>query len=372
MIVTRRGTNLSAATLLSLLSGNQASVQSAIGWIVGSGAPDNSLGVNGNAYLDVDSCVVYKKAAGAWVAESEPSGGELHYFTAMPSNTYGVNEDFGILSSAGVNASLLQKVAGEWVVLSTFPQFTASLALKESLMALSICRPVFPNSSFINTSGSGSAALNDSYGVSMMGGTTANAWQRGQLTRLITGNPGSSAAPALATVPFALAVALFPFIESVSGTSELRLVIGDSGSGAPPAIGSNAVAGKAFGLRIYYSAANSRIEGKLFTHDGTTYAESSAIAFTANDSVNGKLQNVVISTNGAGTIKLFYSPNNTTNSGGVRSSDAAALTLAGGPASGTLVGQHAVLLILNAATPPTSQSAIRQINAMIHTNTTDY
>ena len=247
----------------------------------------------------------------------------------------------------------------------------ASLVLNaDRLFSLGVCRPLFPSSGNMNTSGSGASSVSDNLGFSIMGGTTANAWQRGHISRMITGSPGASGAGIACNQKVAIAVSAFMWIEAVAGTGELRIVVGDAGSGAPPAIGSNALTARGWGLRVYYNGTTLQREVKLFAHNGTTYTENATgIAFHASTSEVDALQNFVLYSDGAGTVKLFYTPQTARNLGGIRTSATAALTLTGGPTSGTTTGLHASGLSLNGATPPTTQNQFRGITFWLDTET---
>lgn len=245
---------------------------------------------------------------------------------------------------------------------------TRDLVDKESLFALGVVRPLFILSGNTGTSGSGTSSINDNNGFTLVSGTTASAWQKAAFTRTITGNPASSGACPDFSVPMAIALNGFFFIDSAA-TSEIKIIIGDSSaSTAPVAIGSNVLTARGFGIRVYWSVANARREIKLFCHNGTTYSESATgIAFSAGDVAS--LQSLIISSSGTGTIKLFYTANTLSNKSGIRTSDTAVLSLSGGPT--TLQSGSTFLFATgvtqNAVSPPASQAQFKALNIVLHT-----
>ena len=107
---------------------------------------------------------------------------------------------------------------------------------------------------------------------------------------------------------------------NISGTTHCaRIVVGGNG-GVPATADANALTVRGFGVEFGWQ--NSRIECRLFAHDGTTYS-TSAWNGAAIGAYSG-LTSVVLKSNGAGTIYLYAS-----NSG--RPSLTPTLTLTGGP-----------------------------------------
>lgn len=242
---------------------------------------------------------------------------------------------------------------------------TRGLAVRDAMLSLGVVRDLFVSSGNLNTSGTGAANINDNLGASLIGANTANAWQRAGLTRVITGNPGASGAGQNCAIPIAIAVNFFCFIEAAVSTAEIRFIVGDSGSGAPPPIGANALTGRGWGVRIFYDGTQ-RV-AKLCAHDGTTYSESSSIIpFAAGDTSASSLQNMVLASDGLGSIKLYYTPQPAINSGGVKTSSTVALSMSGGPISGN-TSIFTSFLTLNGATPPTTQSQLKFLNAKLLT-----
>lgn len=248
---------------------------------------------------------------------------------------------------------------------------TRLLAQKESLFSLSLMRPVFAFTS--NTSGTGSAAAattSENLGFTIDGQFTASAWQRVAIARSWTQNVGFSGANNNTAIPVAFAVSFFPTMHA-SATAELRFVVGDAGSGAPPAYGANAITGRGFGVIMYYSTANARFELKLFAHNGTSYVTSSPYAVSYSSMQLSRLATMVLTSDGAGTISLFWGIAASDNGSPVRASTTAVLTLSGGPTSGNYAGPWFSVLNVNNSTPPTSpnRTLLRGLNTMIHVGT---
>lgn len=241
---------------------------------------------------------------------------------------------------------------------------TRGLSVKEIMFSQGVLRGIW--GSGFNTSGTGTAAATDNSGFSVAGSTTASAWQRAANTRTITTNPGYTGGNNAANVPFAFATCGFIQMDATDNT-EMRVVCGDAGSAAPPAFGSNRLTARGFGFVVYYSTTNARREVKLFAHDGTTYVESASGVAIQALSPSSWVQNLILSTNGAGTIKLFTGVNASGNTGGKRTDSTPILTLSGGPSTGTFGGPYLSTIIVNSATPPTGTISYRCINMMLHT-----
>jgi hypothetical protein len=239
------------------------------------------------------------------------------------------------------------------------------LACKEDMLASGVTRPIYLGAGTFNTSGGGTAAVGDNGGISLNSGTTGSAWQRGVLTRNITGNPGLTGGGATANTPVAIASTAFCYMDAAD-TSEIRFVVGDAGSGAPPAMGANALTGAGFGFRIYWSVANSRREIELFAHNGTTYVHSNTTAtYPFNCDNVAKMFTLMVTSDGAGTIKLFAtSP--AANVGGVRMSGTPLISMSGGPVSG-LLGIYASFLTLTNTAGPATPAYLRQLNSTLQT-----
>lgn len=248
---------------------------------------------------------------------------------------------------------------------------TRLLAQKESLFSLSLVRPIFSFAS--NTSGTGTAAAStnsENLGFTIDGQYTASAWQRVGLVRSWTQNVGFSGGNNNTATPVAFSISFFPTMHA-SATAELRFVVGDAGSGAPPAYGANAIAGRGFGAIMYYSTANAQFEMKLFAHNGTTYVSSSGASINYSSMLLNKLATMILTSDGAGTIKLFWGIAASDNAVPVRASTTALITLTGGPTSGNYAGPYFSILNVNNSTPPTSpnRTLVRGLNAMMHVGT---
>lgn len=85
----------------------------------GTGAPSDSLGVNGDYYVATDTHIFYgPKTAGAWPAGTSivgPIGSVILYGTGVPSGGTGVNGDLYVRTS---NGDLYAKAAGAWSVIT--------------------------------------------------------------------------------------------------------------------------------------------------------------------------------------------------------------------------------------------------------------
>lgn len=219
-----------------------------------------------------------------------------------------------------------------------------------------------------STSGTGTAAVSDNGSFNLVGSLTASAYQRAAIARNITTVPSWTGSNSNCAIPTAFALSHF-FQTGTSANIELRFVVGEVGGGAPIALGSNRLAARGWGFVIYYSVANTRREILLFAHDGTTYVESAAVALIGSSEPSGWLHNTILTSDGAGNIKLFDGVNTNTSEGGKRTDNTALLTLAGGPTSGNYGQPYASALIVNGATPPTVAASWRIQQCSWHTGT---
>ncbi len=226
----------------------------------------------------------------------------------------------------------------------------------ESMRSLALVRDANLVGATANTSGSGFSG-----GAYLVGGTTANAWQRAGLFREWVNNPGNTGLVSPCAEPIAFGLHFFAELESVPNTSEIRFVAGDAGSGAPPAIGSAPIAARGFGFRIYYSAANSRREIQIFVHNGSSYIPGGAVEF---EGTLGRAVSLVIAHDGSGTVRLWMA---SAADKAVRVPASAAISLSGMATSGSYGGAWASLLSVNGATGPTGQTIARTLAAKLMT-----
>ena len=89
-------------------------------WRSGAGAPDNSLGFDGDFYLDTTSKEIYLKINGAWVLQSNiapADGAQWLSGTGAPSNSLGSDGDWYFREGTGATAAeIYQKINGVWVL----------------------------------------------------------------------------------------------------------------------------------------------------------------------------------------------------------------------------------------------------------------
>lgn len=223
---------------------------------------------------------------------------------------------------------------------------TRGLTLKELMASHSYLYDV--QGSGFNNSGSGTAALTDNNGFSLVSSTTVNSWQRAANTRVWTTNPGFTGGFNNTAVPIAFSSTGFLQMDALSG-NEFRITVGDAGSGQPMlALSATKINGRGFGMSVTYNPVTAQREVKLFAHNGTTYTESSSGVLIEARTPSGWFQNMILTTDGAGTIKLFAAANSTGNLGGTRVDLTTPLiTLTGGPTSGNYVGAYISTMTLN-------------------------
>lgn len=298
------------------------------------------------------------------------STGALFQDTVAFSYPIEVQSDSGFYGPATFFSSVVmsdQLELNGQVAQSNNSAMTRSLSLKEQMFSAAFLRHCVPSA--FNNSGTGTSAINEGDVFSLASGTTASAWQRAGISRVINTNPGATGGNNRVDQAVAFSVPGFYYIDT-SGNSEIYFICGDAGSGAPAAIGANKLTGRGFGARIYYSTVNARREIKLFAHNGTTYVESATGAAFKATGV-GATQSIIISSDGAGTIKLFY--DGAIGDGQTFSRPDSInpyLSLSGGPTgANTYAGPYFSVLTVNGATPPVGQSQAKGVNAMIHVGT---
>ena len=225
---------------------------------------------------------------------------------------------------------------------------------------LSIGQLIHINAASMATSiGFGGFAGGGNDEMNLVSNTTANGYARAQVSRDMGIWGGAGLASAQIPMTFA-----FPLIISIpaSGNTEYAFVVGEVGSGAPIALGSNPLIGRGFGFRMFYSVANARNEVQLFAHNGTTYSESASIAMASTSS---PVMTVVLSSDGAGNVKLLLGTPVGPIWQHVRPSLTPVLSLATGPFSGSLGQGFASHLVRNGSTAPTASLGARPKNMIM-------
>jgi hypothetical protein len=213
--------------------------------------------------------------------------------------------------------------------------------------------------SMVTSIGFGGFAGGGNDEMNLVSNTTANGYARAQVSRDmgIWGGAGMASAQIPMTFAFSLIINI-----PASGNTEYAFVVGEVGSGSPIALGSNPLGGRGFGFRMFYSVANARNELQLFAHNGTTYSESSAIAMASTSS---PVMTVVLSSDGAGNVKLLLGTPVSPIWQHVRPSLTPVLSLSTGPSSGNLWQAFASHIVRNGSTAPTSSLSARPKNMIM-------
>ena len=104
----------------ALSSAQKASLLGRLGGLlVGTGAPDNDYGANGDVYCDRNTGALYLKAANVWGATSTPSSAEVYFVTELPDAGTGNNGDLAVIYEDGVISGLAVKSANTWSEVAT-------------------------------------------------------------------------------------------------------------------------------------------------------------------------------------------------------------------------------------------------------------
>lgn len=182
-------------------------------------------------------------------------------------------------------------------------------------------------------SGTGGANYGGAYVAQV--GSSANGWGRSIISLLTTRAPGAGGNNGLCSVPLAVSLVGTFTIDNTNPLNQgkIRIIVGDTSTttDAPPAATSSALSARGFGAEFYYSNANARQEIRLFAHNGTTYVQSSGVAFGSSGNWAG-ITSLVLASDGAGTIKLFgYASSSHSNPAQLP----LLLTLTGGPTDST-------------------------------------
>jgi hypothetical protein len=89
-------------------------------WLSGSGAPDSSLGSDGDYYLDFANNDIYKKASGAWLKETNiaagANGATWLSGSGAPTSDLGSDGDYYLDTN---NSEVYNKVSGAWTVIAS-------------------------------------------------------------------------------------------------------------------------------------------------------------------------------------------------------------------------------------------------------------
>lgn len=76
-------------------------------------------GLDGQSAVDINTGIVYTKAAGAYTASSAATSLKHYIVDALPQANFGNNGDTGVLITGTLITSVIEKVSGAWVVKAT-------------------------------------------------------------------------------------------------------------------------------------------------------------------------------------------------------------------------------------------------------------
>ena len=203
--------------------------------------------------------------------------GELHFFTdsTRPNDigSDGVRKTIATMSKEGFTSLGTTKTADQPLV----P--TATLNAKQGIdNNIETVGQFLRASSHLAAvkSGTGAKALtlqnNDSFHVDI--GTDAVGWAKVPLSRNLTTFAGFTANGIDCTKDITIAGVLGGTIHN--GVGSIRVVIGDTNTGAPVSSGSNVLTGKGWGFEIYVTASVYKL--KLFAFD-SSYSQSTEVDF---------------------------------------------------------------------------------------------
>jgi hypothetical protein len=195
----------------------------------------------------------------------------------------------------------------------------------------------------LTTNGGSATAANDA--ITLQNTAIASGYAQGTMSRTITHAPSSTGYNTLVTIPL-----MFSFCGVIdvatAGTSAVRFLCGANGL---PMYDSNAFTARGVGWEVYYSTANTRVEIRIISHDGTSYNTSTGVAFTAT---NDKFINIILEILGTGTVKLYASASPYSSSACPRPSNTPLITITNGP-SGSVnrygAAQSTIGTVTNAA-----------------------
>lgn len=178
----------------------------------------------------------------------------------------------------------------------------------------------------VGSTGTGAAASIDTGGANLNSGTSTSGYGRITIASIVTTVAPNSGAGIDYDCPLALAV--FGSFNVTDANHLIRIIVGGN-SGAPAAASANAISGRGFGVE--FSFQNSRVECRLFCHDGTTYSTSAYNG--AQIAENFGMTNLIVSSDGIGNISLdasFKATNSFASQEGMPV-PSRILTLTGGP-----------------------------------------
>ena len=178
----------------------------------------------------------------------------------------------------------------------------------------------------VGSTGAGSAAAIDTGGGNLNSGTATSGYGRITIASMVTTITTTSGAGIDYDCPLSLAV--FGSFNVTDANHLIRIIVGGN-SGVPAAANADAIAGRGFGVE--FSFQNSRVECRLFCHNGTTYS-TSAYNGAQIAEISG-ITNLIVSSDGIGNIALdasFKATNSFSSQEGMPT-PSRILTLTGGP-----------------------------------------
>lgn len=184
-------------------------------------------------------------------------------------------------------------------------------------------------------------------------GTSVGCYARGDFMEAVTGNTSGSGAGITFSRPIAVST-LFTVVPNAGNA--LRLTVGRDTGVAPTFSDQNALTARGFGWSLYYDSASSTTKIKLFRHDGTTYAESSAVTF--GNFAN--LHHVILEHDGAGNLALYASAGTPPS----RVSSTAIATLTGAPTSSGAITNRAITMASVGHSSTTSTGSLARVISM--------
>jgi len=241
---------------------------------------------------------------------------------------------------------------------STTSEPTSTSIITRSDLSMEIMRQVsqvqfLATPAMTYNSASGGSAASGVDGIAIVSGTTANGYGRAAIIRQWSTSPGITGGNNACNVPVAFAFGGF-FAPPSDVNSVIRFVVGEVGSGAPALASANALAARGWGFEIYWNTSNSRVECRMFSHNGTSYSTSSGVAITVG---NDRSSSFIAASDGAGVTKLFHGVA-TSNGVAVRPAESPILTHTS-PSSGNYGQAFASLICVNSASAAATQTVVR-------------
>lgn len=168
--------------------------------------------------------------------------------------------------------------------------------------------------------GAGSVAAYDGGNIQLNAGTAAGGYARALIFTQLTINSGSGAGINYAR-PISLGVSIQQMYPATADGVALRVFAGAGYTVTPAGSNQNALTDRGFGFEIYTVSGVHKL--RLFAHNGTTYATSSAITWGDG----GSLSSLIVTSDGLGNIAIYGAVGNPP----ARPSSTALLTMTGGP-----------------------------------------